>query len=185
MPCCRVQFLVLYCRELVRIDEIRYTANMHSPLLSSDEGVSLEKVSPELSSGVPGNWHSASETAGWGTPGAPNSVLSDQLSGKGEVELSSSRITPDDDGIEEVLAIGFNLKGIGNVVNVTVFDENGSYIRKLAGNLSVGQGSELIWDGRAADGSMLDTGIYILLIEAYSESGRTSRWKKVCTIIRR
>jgi hypothetical protein len=177
--------LVLFTRDLVKIDEVVYSEKMHSSLLSSFEGISLEKINPGFKSYDQANWRSATESWGWGTPGAPNSVLLRQPESGGEIGLSSSKITPDEDGIEDVLVINFNLIGNGNIVTVTVFDETGAYVRKIASNMSVGQGSTLVWDGKSDDGSLLETGIYIILIEAYNESGRTNKWKRICTIIRK
>jgi hypothetical protein len=176
--------LILFNRELARIDEVVYSDKMHSGVISATEGIAIEKVNQRFSSADRANWQSATAASGWGTPGAPNSVLVKEPDGVGEVKFSSTKITPDDDGVEDLLLIRFDLKGTGNVVSVSVFDESGGYVRKVAANLSVGSGVELIWDGKANDGTLVDTGIYIILIQAYNEYGRSTRWKKVCTVIR-
>jgi len=176
--------LILFSRELVKIDEVSYSEKMQSSLLAGYEGVALEKINPANNSGDAGNWHSASESSGWGTPGAPNSVWSETPVPSSRVNLSSSRITPDGDGFEDMLLINFNLTGNSNVVSVTIFDESGSYVRKVAGNLYAGPEASLVWDGTADDGSMVDTGIYIVFITMFDDSGKTNKWKKVCTVIR-
>ena len=177
--------LILFSRELEKIDEVVYDDDMQSSLLSDNTGVALEKLNPDLSSQARANWHSATGASGWGTPGAPNSVVIENQDPVQEVILSSSRISPDDDGVEDLLMITFNLKGSGNIVSVRIFDEAGSYVRTVTANMPVGQGNTLIWDGKADDGSMVGTGIYIIFIESYSENGSTGRWKKVCTVLRR
>jgi hypothetical protein len=176
--------LFLYNRELDLIDELKYSDDMHYKLLSTFEGVALEKVSPENKSEITANWHSAAESSGWGTPGAKNSVYADIPRSADRVFLSSSKISPDNDGYEDFLTIRMSLAGNGNVISVTVFDETGSYIRKLASNLFAGAEASLIWDGTADDGSLVRRGIYILLITLYDDSGKTEQWKKVCTVIR-
>ena len=100
--------------------------------LSLDDGVALEKTNPQNRSEEATNWHSATQSSGWGTPGAPNSVFVEMPSASDKVVLSSSKITPDNDGNEDFLTIMLNLKGSGNVVSVMVFDETGNYIRKIA-----------------------------------------------------
>ena len=177
--------LVLLSRELLKIDEVTYSEKMQSPLLSFYDGVALEKVSPSGNSGDAGSWHSASESSGWGTPGASNSVYSKTTSSDDQVNLSSSKISPDNDGFEDLLTINFNLAGNSNIVSVTIFDESGNYVRKVAGNLYAGPEASLVWDGTADDGTMVDTGIYIVFITLFDESGKTNKWKKVCTVIRR
>jgi hypothetical protein len=176
--------LILYNRELDRIDELVYNDDMHYSLLSTHEGVALEKTDPRSESEVATNWHSATESSGWGTPGASNSVFAEMPPTSDKVVLSSSKITPDSDGNQDFLTIRMNLKGNGNVVSVMVFDEAGNYLRKIASNLYAGSDVSVIWDGTADDGSLVNTGIYILLITLYNDTGKTERWKKVCTVIR-
>jgi hypothetical protein len=176
--------LVLYNRELDRIDELVYNDDMHYSLLSTQEGVALEKSDPHKQSQEKTNWHSATESSGWGTPGAPNSVFVEMPSTSDKVVLSSSKISPDDDGYEDFLSISMNFTGNGNVVSVMVFDEMGNYVRKIAKNLYVGAEASVIWDGTADNGSMVNTGIYIILITLYDDTGKTEQWKKVCTVIR-
>jgi hypothetical protein len=177
--------LIIYSRELEKIDEVSYNEKMQSALLSGYEGVALEKIMPDGRSDDAGNWRSATELSGWGTPGARNSVYAEQPAARDVVSLSSTRITPDDDGFEDFLTIKFAITRNTNVLSVNVFDETGGFVRKLAGNVYAGPDTAIMWDGRADDGTMVRTGIYILLIELFDESGKIRRWKKVCTVIRR
>ena len=176
--------LILYNRELERIDELIYTDDMHFSLLSDCEGVALEKTGPGNKSEEESNWHSATESSGWGTPGAQNSVFVEFPSSSEQVVLSSSRITPDSDGFEDFLNINFTLRGNGNVISLTVFDETGNYIRKIAVNMFAGAEASVIWDGTADDGTPVSTGIYVILITLFNDTGKTLSWKKVCTVIR-
>lgn len=176
--------LLLLDRELDIIDEVRYNEKMHYPLLAGNEGVSLEKTNPLMSSSEALSWHSASESAGWGTPGARNSVFSEVPASEEMVSLSATKITPDADGIEDFLSIAFRFPSDGYVITTTIFDESGSLVSKLATNLLTGPESILVWDGTASDGTPVRTGIYIILITWYNDDGQTGKWKKVCTVIR-
>ncbi len=176
--------LILLNRELDLIDEVRYTDEMHYSLLADNEGISLEKIRPRAASSDRTNWHSAAESAGWGTPGKENSVSSRIIQTDDRIALSSGRITPDNDGYEDLLVIDLNLEGLGNIVTVTLFDETGSYVRRIAENMLAGNGASIVWDGIAEDGFLVNTGIYIILIELYNDKGKTKSWKKVCTVIR-
>jgi hypothetical protein len=176
--------LVLFNMELDRIDEVIYNDDMHFSLLSGDEGVALEKTGTDIRSEIASNWHSASESSGWGTPGARNSMYMDIPASGDKVVFSSHKITPDNDGYEDILIIRFNLSGNGNVVSVTVFDEQGSYVKKVVSNLFAGPEATVIWDGTADDGSPVNTGIYIVFITLYDDTGKTERWKKICTVLR-
>ncbi len=176
--------LILFDRKLEKIDEVIYDENMHFSLLSGNEGVSLEKITTNGSSADRSEWHSASEVSGWGTPGAPNSVLSEKSDDNEKVTFSSTRITPDNDGNEDVLVIDLALKGMGNIISVSVFDESGRFVKKLTDNLLAGQYASIVWNGTAEDQKLVGTGIYIILISVFDDTGKIQNWKKVCTVIR-
>ena len=177
--------LILFSRNLEKIDEVSYSEKMHFSLLAAEEGVALEKVMTGAPSEDPGQWHSASEAAGWGTPGAPNSVMKEFPSTDDIVTFSSTKITPDNDGFEDLLVISLKLEGNGNVVSVTVFDETGAFVKKLTDNLLAGHEASIVWDGTASDEKMAGTGIYVILIRLFDDKGKTKNWKKVCTLIRK
>jgi len=166
------------------IDEVRYSEKMHHPLLSGNEGIALEKIRPDIASSDPAAWHSASESSGWGSPGSPNSVYVPDPEEKDLITLSSGRISPDNDGYEDALVIDINPEGNGNIVSVTIFDETGAYVRKLTENFLAGSHAAIVWDGTAGNGFLVDSGIYIILIELYNDKGKTKSWKKVCAVIR-
>ncbi len=176
--------LLLLDRQFTAIDEVQYSEKMHFPLLSVNEGVALEKVRPGIASTDRTAWHSASESSGWGTPGAPNSVFEEVQVKDDRIILSGTRISPDNDGFEDVLIIEINPTGPGNVITVSVYDENGIPVRRLTSNMLAGEKAVLVWDGTIADGSVAESGIYIILITLFNDHGKTGRWKKVCAVIR-
>jgi flagellar hook assembly protein FlgD len=133
---------------------------------------------------VAGNWKSASELSGWASPGKENSVFTKLTVTDDVVELSAERISPDNNGYEDVLVINLKLQDGGNVVSVRIFDESGSLVRKLAESLYVDSAASLCWDGTSGDGSVLNRGIYIILVSVFNEKGRIQKWKKTCTVIR-
>jgi hypothetical protein len=176
--------LILFNGELDVIDKVSYNEKMHYTLLSGFEGIALEKTGKCNSSGEAVNWHSATENSGWGTPGGLNSVYFESFNQQEKVTLSSTRITPDNDGFEDFLTINLMLEGNENVVSVSVYDETGSYVRKIVSNMLTGSETVLIWDGTADDGTSVNSGIYIILINLFDEKGKTDRWKKVCSVLK-
>jgi hypothetical protein len=130
--------LLLLNRHLDKIDEVIYTEKMHYSLLSGNEGISLEKIRPELSSEESGNWHSASEDSGWGTPGAQNSVFTTGTLSKEQIVFSSLKISPDNEGFEDVLVIEIYTGDPGSTVTVTLFDETGSFRWRIGENYLAG-----------------------------------------------
>jgi hypothetical protein len=176
--------LLLLNRNLDLVDEVIYSDKMQYSLLSGREGIALEKIRPEMESNESTNWYSASEASGWGTPGKENSVFSREQENNDRIVFSSAKISPDNDGIEDALIIDADVSGLGNVISVTIFDETGSFVRRLRENLFTQSKTSVVWDGTANDGSLVDTGVYIILIELYNDKGKTKSWKKVCTVIR-
>jgi hypothetical protein len=176
--------LILYNRELDKIDEVFYDEKMHFSLLQRNEGISLEKIRNQGLSTDRSLWHSASESSGWGTPGAPNSVFLEQPENTDKITLSSTKITPDNDGNEDFLVIDLKLAGIGNVVSISAFDETGHFVKKITDNLFAGSEASVVWNGTAEDEKLVNTGIYVILITVFDDKGKVEKWKKVCTVIR-
>ena len=176
--------LILLNAKAGKVDEVVYSEKMHFQLLSGYEGVSLEKIRPGAVSADLKNWHSASESSGWGTPGIINSVYAETPESDNAITFSSTRITPDNDGYEDVLVIDLSLTGNSNIVSILIFDENGSIVRKLIQNYYCSNKLSVVWDSTADDTSLLDSGIYVILISVYDETGKTIKWKKACAVIR-
>ena len=177
--------LVLYDRELNIIDRVDYSSSMHLLFLDGTEGIALEKVAPSLSSGIPDNWHSASEACGWGTPGAENSNLLDPSDEGSGMILSSSRISPDCDGFEDIVSVDVFPGGNDNVITVTVFNDRGYIVRRLANRFVAGEGARFIWDGTTDAGARLPAGLYMVIAEAFNAEGVSGRWKEICALLYR
>jgi hypothetical protein len=176
--------VLLYTTWLEMVDSMAYDKSMHFSLLAGTEGISLEKSEPGADSGNRQNWHSASSTAGWATPGSVNSVFTEVVPDGSEISLSGRRITPDSDGVEDLLVILFRSPSAENVLRVTLFDESGCPVRTLADNLYIGYEASLTWDGTDDNGSLLPTGIYVVLITAFDSTGNKAVWKKAVALLR-
>jgi hypothetical protein len=177
--------LVLYDRGLNIIDRVDYSSSMHLLFLDGTEGIALEKVAPGMSSLIPGNWHSGSEACGWGTPGAENSNLVDPADESSGMTLSSSRVSPDCDGFEDVVSVDVFPGGNDNVITVTIFSDRGYIVRRLAERFAAGEGARFVWDGTSDTGARLPAGLYMITAEAFNTEGISGRWKKICALVYR
>ncbi len=177
--------LLLYDRVLNVIDRVSYSVSMHLLFLSGTRGVSLEKVAPDLPSDVAGNWHSASEACGWGTPGAPASVTFMPTESTTGLSLSSPRVSPDGDGFEDIVSVGVFPGGEGNVITVTVFNDRGYVVRRLAVRHASDAGAAFIWDGTDDSGARLPAGLYMIIAESFNSEGVSRRYKEVCALLYR
>jgi flagellar hook assembly protein FlgD len=140
---------------------------MHFQLLSSFEGVSLERLSTELPTTQISNWHSASEACGYATPGIANSQIISVENMDGEFSLSTQIFSPDKDVIQFHYS---NLKS-GSVGNLTIYNERGIRVKRLIRNEYLGMEGNVIWDGLSDEGEPLAIGIYIATFEAFNQDG--------------
>ena len=180
--------VVLVDTALRVIDEMTYTAKMHNRLLSSVKGVSLERIHPDAASAQASTWLSAAASAGFGTPTYRNSQHSDghsQQSGGGAFALQPETFSPDGDGHNDHLLIGYSLPEAGYLANVRVFNASGVEVCRLANNLTLGTEGQLRWDGHTNGGSRAPVGIYIVHVEYFNLKGQEHRQKLVCVLAQR
>jgi hypothetical protein len=164
------------------IDEFAYNDEMHFKLLSSTEGVSLERISYERPSNDEGNWHSAAENAGFCTPGYENSQLVYTNNQDIKIGVEPEIFTPDNDGREDFVNICYSFDQPGNVLSIWIFDPMGRIIRQLSSNLLVGTFGCVTWDGTDDKGQRARMGIYLIYVRLFDMEGRGRQIKKSCVL---
>ncbi len=173
---------VLLDRGLHIIDEMIYSEKMHFPLLVSVEGVSLERLNPDKSSLDETNWHSASESIGFATPGQENSQYLRDIEIADPVYVEPEIFSPDNDGYRDLSSLHYDFTEPGYVANVIVFDALGHRIRVLANNELLGTSGSFVWDGRNSGGELMGRGIYVFLMEVFNLKGNINVYKKTCVL---
>ncbi len=164
------------------IDEFSYSAKMHSPFLADEEGVSLERISPDKPTDDPTNWQSAAESVGFATPGLPNSQTQDKIEVKNEITCEPQPFSPNSDGYNDELTIHFQLDKPGYIANVRIFDAIGRLITHLVKNQSLAQEGNWTWNGKNQSGQKQSIGVYIVLVEIFDSEGHRKVFKKTCTL---
>jgi len=164
------------------IDKMHYDREMQYPLLVSEEGVSLERLSPERSSEYRENWHSASETEGFATPGRQNSQQSYDINTDSPIVLFPEIFSPDNDGRNDVLNIELKTEEPGYQATVIIFDAKGKPIRHLINNVLISNSEIFSWDGIDDNRTKATIGFYIVYIEIFKPDGTVKSFKK-CTIL--
>lgn len=160
------------------IDSFDYAESMHYTLLSSKEGVSLERLSPDAPTQAYGNWHSASSTTGFATPTYRNSQFVELNSAVGRmIDIPNKTFSPDGDGFEDVLIINYDTGRPGYTLNVHIYDSQGRPVRRLANNETLAASGSLKWDGATGDNVPARLGIYILWFELFTPDGLVEREK--------
>lgn len=153
--------------ELLVLDEVSYSEKWHFKLLDDFDGKSLERIDPSGSSNDPKNWHTASESIGFATPGGVNSQHSATLQ-TGKLSLTTDTFSPDNDGYEDVLQISYRMSAPGMVATVSIYDDRGRLVRALTKSELLGMQGSFAWDGLADDNQKASIGTYILLFEAFN-----------------
>lgn len=164
------------------IDEMEYKDDYHFALLVDDDGVSLERIGSEGESLDESNWHSASESVGFATPGYKNSQDFTHPKSSGTVSTEPNIISPDNDGFQDILSINYQFNAPGFVANVSILDRNGRLIRKLVNNELLGSDGSFFWDGITDDNNKARVGIYVVLFEAFNLDGNKEVLKEVITV---
>ncbi|HKK89325.1 MAG TPA: lamin tail domain-containing protein [Saprospiraceae bacterium] len=168
------------------IDEMTYRPEMHYAFLDNLEGISLEKLNPNLDGMAEDNWHSAAQAAGYGTPTSSNSQLTDASPGSNNsLSLSSNRLSPDQDGFEDVLLINYDFDKPGYKADVKVFSDKGQLIRVLGKDVLLPRNGQLKWDGLDDNATIPPLGIYIILVEALHPEGDVIQEKLPCVLAKR
>jgi len=164
------------------LDEVSYNRRMHHPLLSSAEGVSLERISFDVSASHASNWHSAAATEGYATPGRINSQSLFSRTVKEEIEIEPEIFTPDQDGNKDFVRIRYNLSQAGAMSTIIVMDPRGRIIKKVAENQLLGSEGFFTWDGTNDYSQKARTGIYMVFVRIFDAKGEVRIYKKTCVL---
>ena len=167
------------------LDELNYDEDWHFALIDNKEGISLERLDPGAATGNRNNWHSASFTSGYGTPTSRNSQYKSNEIINGMIYVDPKTFSPDNDGINDVATISYNLSEPGYVANVNIFDAHGRCIRRISRNDLLGLHGKWNWDGLDDKGAKLATGIYIIYTELFNLQGKQKVFKNSILLARR
>ncbi|HVK98105.1 MAG TPA: hypothetical protein VM368_09810, partial [Flavisolibacter sp.] len=167
------------------VDEVSYSHNWHFALINNKEGIALERIDPSAASNSASNWTSASSTSGFGTPTYKNSQLKQFNQNIATIELSSKIFSPDNDGIDDVAFISYQLDLPGFVGKVTIFDAQGRPVRYLVKNDLLGYKGRWSWDGLDEKKQRLPIGTYVVYTEIYNLQGKRQQFKNSIVLARR
>lgn len=151
--------LVLLHPDSSRMEELQWDTDW-----ICEPGYSLERYNPELPNGRD-SWSRCLDAEG-GTPAAANSIRLEQLPTDGSHSCSGDLLTPDGDGIDELLVITLRVASPHQQFRVRVFNLAGICVRCLDGGSHGAAVTRLYWDGRDDAGRLLPPGVYIVLAES-------------------
>jgi len=174
--------IFLIDRKEIIIDEINYSKNLHHPLIHNADGVSIERISTEVSSFNNSNWHSAAASDSYASPGFANTQSYSNYILNDHIELKPDIFSPDNDGYNDILKINYNFEENGLSGTIKIFDSNGRLVRELLNNGLFGTSGSFFWNGTKSSGEISSTGIYIIYIEVFDLKGNVHKYKKCCVL---
>ena len=166
--------VAIYSPTSTELDRYAYDKSQQLPLLSTQAGVSLERIRAQGPSAA-SNFHSAASTVNYATPGRPNSQAQDAVGNGQELSLAPELFTPDDDGQQDFTTLNYQLDQPGYVGSVTVYDALGQLTRRLLRNESLPTAGFVQWDGLDEHGRKAAVGYYIVHVELFRPSGGERR----------
>lgn len=169
------------------IESFDYDEDLHSGFLADDNGVSLERISFNISAGDNSNWASGVQATGFGTPGYQNAqVITDPNISLGDFyDILNPTFSPDQDGFKDFMQIQFNLDKADYLGNIKIYDDRGRIVQDLLPNQVLASNIIVNWDGTVSDNTVARMGIYVLRIELLSPSGDREVFKEPIVVARR
>ncbi len=174
--------IVLVDKSLTIIDDFAFNEKMQFELLTSFEGIALERVNFDRQTNDKTNWHSAAQSVGYGTPAYKNSQYVDNLTITDEIQLSPEIFSPDEDGFNDVLTVGYKFTEPGFNATINVYDAKGRLIKKLANNELLATSGTFVWTGIDENNNKAGIGIYIIFAEVFDLNGTVKKFKKTCIL---
>ncbi len=152
------------------LDEIRYTEQMHDKTYTRVEGVSLERIDPDLPSADNFNWQSGVPANHYATPGYLNAAHVLTIKKKkidAQVWLERSTFTPDIPGVDGKALLRYRIKGSSARLACSVYGIDGRLVKIIHRTEPIGHHGFMTWDGTDFDNIPCVTGVYIILAEVF------------------
>ncbi|HRS53103.1 MAG TPA: lamin tail domain-containing protein [Bacteroidales bacterium] len=170
--------VVIGNKSLQLIDKLTYTKSMHLPILSSTKGVSLERISFNLPTEDPSNWHSAASTVGYGTPAYKNSQYAEYINTTDNpFTIVPEIFSPDNDGYNDVLGIAYKFDEPGYIANIVIYDAKGRTVKSITKNAILDTQGVFTWNGMTDNNEKAPIGIYIIYSEIFDLQGKSYHYK--------
>jgi hypothetical protein len=160
-------------------ESVHYLSSM-----GGGSGVSLERISPEVSGDQSPNWGGSVDSDG-ATPGERNSLWASPPETSGSLRSSPNPFFPDRDGEKDFTIVSYSLPYRLSKLKLTVYDVKGRQVKSVAEDLWTAPEGNLIWDGTNEDGSLVASGVYILYLEATDTESARAFAKKTTVVLGR
>lgn len=161
------------------MDKVSYSEKWHYALISDPQGKSLERISVSKSTQDPDNWKTAAETYQFASPGIENSHLDSlHLTANEIVSIKQPMISPDNDGVDDILKIEIHPADNESYATISVYSPSGVKLKSILKNTLLAANETIYWDGINELNQKTPIGTYIIYVEILSLSnGNTTHYK--------
>ncbi len=154
-----------------QIDSVRYDYRYHSALLSSTDGVSLEKLDTSASGLTQKAWSSSNLSQNFASPGCVNTVMVFSESEE-PFSLSNPYFQSKSNQYSQAV-VQYQLSKSNYSAHIEVRNRNGQHVKQLANNDLIGTKGIFFWDGTNDEGQNAALGIYFIYIKAVHGDGNS------------
>ncbi len=165
------------------IDRLCYSPAWHSAFIHRTEGLSLERIDPDLPTTDEDNWLTSSAPEGYATPGYANAQK--PASDGTAITVFPALFSPDGDGTDDLVFLDVLPDHPDCLAEAAIFNRHGRKICILWNAEFLGAENVVSWDGTLPDGKPASPDIYVIYIQIYDTHGIVKNYKKVITLARR
>ena len=170
--------VVLATPDSLIVDRFDYLPSMHSPMNKDAAGVALERRSADRPTNESSNWFSASSLSGYGTPGYANSQSSEWLVAEAAFEFSSTVVSPDGDGYQDVLQIEYRMDDGDLSADAMVYNAAGLIVARLLNGAILGTHGSVQWDATG-----LPQGRYVVQFVVFDRGGTRQIIRRTVSVV--
>jgi hypothetical protein len=164
------------------VESVSYSEDWHHPLLRTSKGVSLEKIAAFPGLASLGNWHSASSSADFGTPGRRNSTVLGATRDESFLQVYPKVFDPEGSSGPNFITFQYSLEQVGWVGSFTIFSAAGRAVAMLGQQEILGTSGLYSWSGTDSAGKKVRPGYYVLVAQLVDLTGRVRVIKKTFVV---
>ncbi len=178
-------WLELLTKEGNCIDAMPYNQAMHFQLLPNFEGVSLERLSLNISASNAENWFSASAQERYATPTRKNSMRLLHPPLENRIAIAPEVFSPDNDGYDDLLQINYQFNQLESFSELSIFNLHGFRVKDFAKSYWGGSQGLWIWNGLDNENNPLPEGFYVVKLTVFMPDGTLDIHRKTLVLARR
>ena len=177
------QGTVILVRPTGEVEEVlNYDKGWHHPLLRLSKGVTLERISPYISQMDNKNWHSASSTTDYGTPGGKNSTWIEPGNEDNLLQVVPKVFDPSGSSGPNFTTIRYFLDQVGWVGSFIIYSDSGREVAVLGQQVLLGSSGIFSWSGTGEGGNRVPPGYYVLVVQLFDLNGKVRVYKKLIVV---